>query len=107
MRLLLTTIALVSGLHGTVMRSPTTPVCRVNVPCSAPAKLFLLRFSSPKLTRTARTDERGRYSVALAPGTYVVTAATRARIGGLQPRRVVVRAGAWTRANLTVDTGIR
>ena len=26
-----------SGLHGVVMRGPTTPVCRVGVPCSEPA----------------------------------------------------------------------
>src|SRR5438045_10289 len=42
MRLLATAAILVSGLHGTVTKGPTAPVCRVGQPCSAPAQVTLL-----------------------------------------------------------------
>jgi hypothetical protein len=106
--LMMLSVALATGLHGTVMRSPTTPVCRVGVPCSAPAKGVLLRFASPKLTRTARTDARGRYAVALPSGVYTVSTAAPTAIGrGIEPRRVRVGPGAPTLVNFTIDTGIR
>ena len=59
-----------SGLYGSVVISPAQPVCRVGVPCTAPAKNTWLTFSAHgrRVART-RTDLRGRYRVALPAGT--------------------------------------
>ena len=96
-----------SGLHGTVRRGPITPVCRVGVPCDAPAPGVVLTFSHTGLVRKARTDEKGAYRIALPPGVYSVT--TSLRLFGRTPRpgRVRVRSGHWDRIVFSVDTGIR
>ena len=98
-----------SGLHGTVTRGPTQPVCRVGQPCSAPAVHTWLVFTrSGHATARTRTDLRGRYSVRLAPGVYAVSVAPAAPIGrGIRPMRVHVAAGVRARLDFFVDTGIR
>jgi hypothetical protein len=88
--------------------SPAQPVCRVGVPCTAPAKNTWLTFSARgrPVVRT-RTDARGRYRVTLRPGTYAVGAGSRAVGRGLEPRQAVVRAGRYRRADFILDIGIR
>jgi hypothetical protein len=101
-------VALLTGtLHGTVMRGPIAPVCRLGTPCSAPAKNVTLSFTRNGSTRSTTTDDRGRYSIRLPAGVYAVK--TNQRPFGLfpQPRRVRVRAGETTRADFAIDTGIR
>ena len=95
MSVLLVALVLTSGLHGTVTRGPTTPVCRVGVPCSAPAVGAVLVFS-----RTGHTPARvragagGLYSIRLAPGYYTVTIGQMPRIGfGIRPNQVHVTRG--------------
>ena len=95
----------VSGLHGTVLRGPTTPVCREGVPCHAPAVRVRLSFVHGGVARVATTDAKGRYAIALAPGTYAVRVAR--AIGSVRPAAVTVPAGPSRLQNLTVDTGIR
>jgi hypothetical protein len=99
-----------SGLYGRVVRSPTQPVCHQGSPCSAPAANVTLVFSRRAGGRSirAKTDARGRYRVALAPGVYRVALARRPAIGhGLDPRTATVRAGRFARVNFSIDTGIR
>jgi hypothetical protein len=99
-----------SGLTGIVMRGPITPVCRVDVPCDAPAAAFVLVFARAGTVRPLRatTDARGRYRVALPAGTYTVSGAVPAGVGrGISPARVHVRAGHVDRIDFSVDTGIR
>lgn len=99
--------AVASGLFGTVTRAPTQPVCMVGKPCSAPAKNVVLLFTRGDRVLRTRTDDHGRYRVALLPGAYRVSLTTTARIGrGLEPRTIVVGEG-YRRANFTIDTGIR
>jgi hypothetical protein len=99
--------ALASGLFGAVTRGPTQPVCMVGKPCSAPAPHVILLFTRGDRTVRARTDDRGRYRVALLPGAYRVSLTTQPRIGrGLDPRTVVV-GERYRRADFTIDTGIR
>jgi len=94
-------------VKGTVRMSPTMPVCRVGVPCSAPAKDVELRFVRSGVTVRTRTAATGGYSVRLAPGTWTVRIPS-ARFGGFRPSTpVVVRANANTRRDLWIDTGIR
>src|ERR1700688_936213 len=97
-----------SGLYGIVMRGPITPVGAAGRPCAKPAAGVVFTFWRGG-TATARvvTDLRGRYRVALRPGTYSVRAAGATLIGrGLEPRSVVVPA-AWKRQAFSIDTGIR
>jgi carboxypeptidase family protein len=93
-----------SGLRGLVLRGPTTPVCRAELPCAAPVKGATLRFIRAGSTHISKTDAHGRYRIALAPGTYTV------RIAGARrpkPSLVRVRTGHVFVANFTIDTGIR
>jgi hypothetical protein len=98
-----------SGLHGTVMRGPTTPVCRVGVPCSAPAAGVRLRFvRHHHVAARARVRKNGTYSVRLAPGIYTVFFTPSARIGrGISPYRVRVLPGPPRELDFWIDTGIR
>jgi hypothetical protein len=106
---MLAAVVAASGLHGTVVRSPAMPVCRLGVPCSAPAVGVLLKFERRgHVVRRVRTDKHGRYRVKLVPGTYVVRTGAHLGIGrGIRPLKVVVRGGLNRRVNFTLDTGIR
>jgi hypothetical protein len=86
-------------LHGIVMRGPTKPVCEMATPCSEPAAHVRLLFHGARGDVTTRTDARGRYSVRLRPGRYVV------RTARIAPTVVVVRTS--MRADFAIDTGIR
>ena len=105
----LAVVALVSGLHGIVMRGPTMPVCRAGTPCSAPAAGAVLAFSRDG-TRVAqvRVGADGRYSLRLVPGVYTVGLSPRPRIGfGIRPGEARVLPGANRRLDFLIDTGIR
>lgn len=105
---LLATIAIaLSGLHGTVTKGPTTPVCREGVPCSAPAQVTLLFQRAGRTTRV-RTTAAGTYRAILVPGYYTVRTAERIGITpNIRPQRVHVRAGHVDRLDFAIDTGIR
>jgi hypothetical protein len=107
--MLLAALVLTGGLHGVVTRGPTTPVCRVGVPCSAPAVGAVLVFArAGHETTRVRSGAGGRYSVRLAPGYYTVTIGSVPRIGfGLRPGRVHVARGIDARLDFSIDTGIR
>src|SRR5207249_2228960 len=47
---------LVGSLHGTVMRGPTMPACKIGTPCTAPATHITLFFTRNGLTRSTMTD---------------------------------------------------
>ena len=105
---LVSAVALLTGtIHGTVMRAPIAPVCRVGTPCSAPAKHVTLSFKRNGSTRSTTTDDRGRYSIRLAAGLYAVKTNQRPFGTVPQPRTVRVRAGINTKVDLVIDTGIR
>jgi Carboxypeptidase regulatory-like domain len=94
-----------SGLRGTVFRGPTTPVCRIGVPCSEPAAGARLTFVRGDARRTTTTDADGHYRIALAPGTYTVRIAN-AKFG-YSPQSAYVPTGRWAVRNFQIDTGIR
>jgi hypothetical protein len=104
-----------NGLYGIVKKGPVTPVCRVGVPCDAPAQVTLT-FSSggssawAKLTYQVklRTDTHGRYRTALPPGFYTVSTGRPSEVGRpIKPHAVHVRAGHWDKIDFFIDTGIR
>jgi len=98
-----------SGLRGLVTRGPIAPVCVAGQPCSAPAKDVTLVFSrNGRVVRRARTNERGRYRVVLAPGLYVVRLTPKPAVGrGLEPVRARVLRARFRRVDFSIDTGIR
>jgi hypothetical protein len=95
-----------TGFRGYVKRGPTMPVCRVGVPCDAPAKGVKLRFSrAGKVVTSATTNNRGWYRVVLRAGPYSVS--TNAKGSAFGPRTVTARTGRVMRRDFLIDTGIR
>jgi hypothetical protein len=103
--MLLASVVLTSGLHGTVTKGPTTPVCQVGMPCTAPAAHTTLVFTRAGVAKRTATDTDGRYRITLAPGYYAVRAVG-ARFG-MRPTKVHVSRGPNLRLNFSIDTGIR
>jgi hypothetical protein len=98
---------LAGGLHGTVTKGPTMPVCRQGQPCSAPAQVTLLFRRAGRTTRV-RTTSTGVYRIRLAAGYYTVSTVERIGITpNIRPQRVHVRAGHDDRLDFSIDTGIR
>ena len=96
------------GIRGTVIKSPTKPVCEEYVPCSAPAAGAVLVFVRNGVEAArAKTLSDGSFRVVLAPGTYVVRSLRKFPIGGMHPRTVTVRQGRFAVVRLSIDTGIR
>jgi len=91
-----------------VIRSPTAPVCRQGVLCSAPAKDLVLVFTRNGAEKArATTSASGTFRVVLRPGVYVVQTLRRFSIGGMRARSVGVQSGRFTAVKLVLDTGIR
>jgi hypothetical protein len=107
MHLLATFAILAAGLHGTVTKGPTTPVCRTDRPCSAPAQVTLLFRRAGRVHRV-RSTPTGAYRIALPAGYYTVTTAERIGITrNIRPARVHVRRGHVDTIDFQIDTGIR
>ena len=105
---LLAALTLTSGLQGVVTRGPTRPVCRAGEPCTAPAPRVRLVFLRGLRQFSVTTDARGRYRIALAPGSYLVRLVPAPLVGGgLRPSTAVVPAGRYATRNFSYDTGIR
>lgn len=109
MTVLIVAFALASGLHGVVTRGPTTPVCKVGVPCSKPAPGAVIIFSREgRKPVNVHVGAGGRYSVDLPPGYYTVRLGTSPRIGvRIRPAHARVTPGVNARLNFSIDTGIR
>jgi hypothetical protein len=97
--------ALLSGLYGVVTRGPTTPVCRVDVPCTAPYGHSTLVFSRPGVTRQVTTDAQGTYRIGLAPGRWSLR--VKDAHFGAKPAAAWVPTSRYAKLNVFVDTGIR
>ena len=95
------------GLHGIVRRGPITPVCRVGVSCDAPAAKVMLTFARAGVVETTRTDEHGKYRIALPPGIYAVRTSSKPFGQIPRPAKVHVRTGHSDKLDFAIDTGIR
>jgi hypothetical protein len=105
--LLSTLTLLLGGLHGQILRGPIAPVCRVGVPCEAPAAHATLYFTRSGRTVSATADAKGYYRIRLAGGVYAVRTKRQPIGRGLEPAKVRVVAGRDRRADFHIDTGIR
>jgi hypothetical protein len=104
-----TTPSPTTGLTGTVVRGPVTPVCRVDVPCDAPFSAgFNVQRSGISVARF-RSDAEGRFTVWLEPGAYTIVPDLDAPIivPSRQSKDVLVGTMGLTSVRLTFDTGIR
>ena len=98
-----------TGLTGTVVRTPVTPVCSVTVPCSAP---FSAAFSVDRggaVVSHFVSDTDGHFSVMLSPGTYQIVPGPDAPLIAptSQVKTVTVQGTGLTTVTLEFDTGIR
>lgn len=104
-----TSATVTTGLTGTVVRGPVTPVCAINVPCTAPfsAGFTVDRNGTP--VAHFRSDGDGRFTVMLSPATYQVVPDTDAPIIAptAQVKTVLVQEAGLTTVTLEFDTGIR
>jgi hypothetical protein len=98
---------LLGTLHGHVMRGPIAPVCRVGVPCEAPAAHTTIFFTRLGRTASTVTDANGYYRIRLTAGVYTVRTKRQSIGRGLEPRTMRVVAGRDKRADFHIDTGIR
>jgi hypothetical protein len=100
---------LTTGLTGTVLRGPITPVCQIQVPCDAPFSADFSVEQNGRMVSGFRSDQDGRFTVMLEPGAYRVVPAANAPIifPASQAKTVDVRPGGLTEIRLTFDTGIR
>jgi hypothetical protein len=93
-----------SGLRGTALLYPASPVCNPGS-CTRPAANVVLRFwRSGRLVAHTRTDGKGGFRIALRPRTYRVTAMQGAV---LKPARVTVVTNSYRRVTIRIDIGIR
>ncbi len=101
--------ALGTGLTGTVERSPVTPVCQVNVPCSAPFSARFTILQGPRLVAAFSSDSQGHFTVPLEPGPYQLVPGSDAPIISpqSQAKSVVVGPSGLTPVRLEFDTGLR
>jgi hypothetical protein len=100
-----------TGIEGIVTIGPMCPVVQVGQECpDAPyaAELTVL-LASGKIVARASAAEDGSYRIPLEAGDYLLQA--EASDGGLFPASAgypfSVRQGAWTRLDVTLDSGIR
>lgn len=91
-----------------MVKSPTTPVCREGVPCSAPAAGVTLVFVRGGVrVASVTTSKAGTFRVVLSPGPYLVRLLSKQAFGGAPPRTVRVLPSRFAVANFDIDTGIR
>ena len=99
-----------TGLAGSVVRGPITPVCRVDVPCDAPFSAgFTVQRAGRQVARF-QSDSAGQFTVFLDPGPYTVVPNADAPVisPAAQGKSVTVEdSGRLTVVSLTFDTGIR
>jgi hypothetical protein len=97
-----------TGLRGTVMLSPTQPVCVEGEPCSKPAVGITLVFSrNGRVLGRTTTGAVGGYRIVLARGSYTVSFAPRRPTMTLMPISVRVVTGRVRRVDFEIDTGLR
>jgi hypothetical protein len=97
-----------SGIRGVVLAGPQCPVVTAESPCPDAPWIGTIRVSrGGEVVAEVETADDGRFSIALEPETYEVTAVLDGGPQFAEPRQVSVGAGAYSQVTLTIDTGIR
>src|SRR4051794_30646113 len=95
-----------TGLTGTVVRGPITPVCRIDIPCDAPFSATFNVQEASKHVASFQSASDGHFTVFLAPGIYqVIPGPTAPLIAPVsQVKTVEVEAAGLTVVQLDFDT---
>lgn len=98
-------------LVGTVTKGPLRPVEAPGQPSEAPAAGVKILIKSPdgREVKSTVTDEHGRYSLSLPPGTYRIEMPSLPKLQFTKdlPVTVTIKEGEEIRINIRIDTGIR
>lgn len=96
-----------TGIRGTVLAGPACPgPARVDSPCpDRPVAITIEVVQGGAVAATFTTGADGRFSVALAPGSYVLR--SRSGLPAVRSQTVTVAAGSYTEVELHADTGMR
>src|SRR5919197_6517451 len=81
------------------MEGPTSPVCKIGVPCERPVAGLVLEFKrGGRVIARVKTTAKGTYRVRLRAASYSVTTVPPRRVGtGLTPKSVRVRKALMSR----------
>lgn len=98
-----------SGIRGRVIVGPTCPVQRVAHACVRPYRVTIAirRQPTSRLAATVRTSANGRFTVALAPGRYLLVPQTGRPYPRSSPQTATVSPNHYTSVVISYDTGIR
>ncbi len=96
-----------TGIRGTVLAGPACPgPARLDSPCpDRPAAMTIEVVQGTSVVATLNAGADGRFSVALASGTY--TLRSKSGLPALRSQTVTVAAGSYTEVELHADTGMR
>lgn len=97
------------GVEGIVTIGPTCPVERIppDPACADKPYKTKLIIGGPATTLIIETGSDGYFSQELPPGTYTISAESRAMLPRLSPVTFTVKVNERTALNLEFDTGIR
>jgi hypothetical protein len=97
-----------SGINGLVTIGPVSPVERPGVSNDAPYQAtIVVRNADGDSVATVRSGADGRFSVNLAPGTYMLEPQSPGMLPVAQPQEVTVAPHRYTEVTVSYDSGIR
>ena len=102
-----------SGIRGSVVAGPISPVERPGVPSTRPLPQATIVVQTPQdhhEIKHQKADGSGRFQIALPPGKYLLTphpAHGEQSFERTRPQQVTVETNKFTEVTLQFDTGIR
>lgn len=96
-----------SGIRGTILAGPACPgPARVGSPCpDRPVAMTVEVVQGSAVVATFASGADGRFSVALAPGSYILR--SKAGLPALRSGTITVPPGGYIEVALQADTGMR
>jgi hypothetical protein len=98
-----------SGIHGRVVLGPTCPVQRIGQTCTRPyrALISIRARATGRLVARVHSSASGRFTIALAPGRYLLVPRSGNPYPRSSPEATTVREDRYTKVIIQYDTGIR
>jgi len=97
-----------SGLNGLVTIGPLSPVEQPGVPNDGPYQAtIVIKDDGGDKVATVESAADGRFTVSLAPGTYVLEPQSPGQMPYAESQEVIVEAHRFTEVTVAYDSGIR
>jgi len=97
-----------SRVTGTVAAGPIAPVARPGEANTRPVRGATIKaLRGTRLVAVTRTDQIGRYTLTVPPGTYVILVTTPKYLTKRTSKTVSVAPGQTLKVGFVIDTGIR